>query len=121
VARDNQNLTDEQVGAILRAAWEIDQEQEFDGDLYRIVVCLAATGARYAQVRRMRAGDVQVSERRLMVPGSYKGRGGNGGSDPIPVGDDVIEVLLPQSQGGGVETRCISCLPFQGDHHRYSQ
>ncbi|KAH2819567.1 hypothetical protein KXV85_003513, partial [Aspergillus fumigatus] len=91
VARDNQILTDEEVGAILQAACEVDQEQGFDGDLYRIVVCLAATGARYAQVRRMRVGDVQVSARRLMVPGSYKGRGGNSGSDPVPVGDDVIE------------------------------
>jgi hypothetical protein len=68
VARDNQILTDEQMGLILQAAREIDQEQGFDGDLYRIVICLAATGARYAQGRRMRVGDVQVSERRLMVP-----------------------------------------------------
>jgi integrase len=99
VARDNQILTDEEVGAILQAACEVDQEQGFDGDLYRIVVCLATTGARYAQVRRMRVGDVQVSARRLMVPGSYKRRGGNGGSDPVPVGDDVIEVLLPAIAG----------------------
>lgn len=84
VARDNQVLTDEKVGAILQAACEVDQELGFDGDLYRIVVCLAATGARYAQVRRMRVGNVQVSARRLMVPGSYKGRGGNSGSDPVP-------------------------------------
>jgi integrase len=99
VARDNQILKDEEVGAILQAACEVDQKQGFDGDLYRIVVCLAATGARYAQVRRMRVGDVQVSARRLMVPGSYKGRGGNSGSDPVPVGDDVIEVLLPAIAG----------------------
>jgi integrase len=99
IARDNQILTDEQVGAILQAAWEIDQEQGYDGDLYRIVVCLAAAGARYAQVRRMRVGDVQISERRLMVPGSYKGRGGSGGSIPVPVGDDVMEVLLPAIVG----------------------
>ena len=58
VARDNQILRDEEVGAILQAACEVDQEQGFDGDLYRIVVSLAATGARYAQVRRMRVGDV---------------------------------------------------------------
>ena len=99
VARDNQIRTDEEVGAILQAACEVDQELGFYGDLYRIVVCLAATGARYAQVRRMRVGDVQVSARRLMVPGSYKGRGGNSGSDPVPVGDDVIEVLLPAIAG----------------------
>ncbi|MBV9566282.1 MAG: tyrosine-type recombinase/integrase [Bradyrhizobium sp.] len=95
VARDNQILSDEQVGNLLRAAREIDDEQGFDGDLYRIVVGLAATGARFAQVRRMRVSDAQRKEQRLMVPGSYKGRGGNGGSVPVPVGEDIIEVLLP--------------------------
>ncbi|MGY3478515.1 tyrosine-type recombinase/integrase [Bradyrhizobium ottawaense] len=94
VARDNQILTDAQVGNLLRAAREIDGEQGFEGDLYRLVVCLAATGARFAQARRMRVGDVQAKEHRLMVPGSYKGRGGNGGSVPFPVGEDIIEVLL---------------------------
>jgi hypothetical protein len=47
----------------------------------------------------MRVGNLQVCERRLMVPGSYKGRGGNGGSVPVPVGDDVIETLLPAIVG----------------------
>ena len=95
VARDNQILPDAQVGILLRAAREIDGEHGFEGDLYRIVVCLAATGARFAQVRRMRVSDAQRKEQRLMVPGSYKGRGGNGGSVPVPVGEDVIEVLSP--------------------------
>lgn len=99
VARDNQILTDEEIGAILQAAFEADQELGFDGDLYRVVVCLAATGARYAQARRMRVGDVQVSARRLIVPGSYKERGGNSGSVPVPMGDDVIEALLPAIAG----------------------
>ncbi|MTV16188.1 MULTISPECIES: tyrosine-type recombinase/integrase [Bradyrhizobium] len=94
VARDNQVLTDAQVSNLLRAAREIDGEQGFEGDLYRLVVCLAATGARFAQARRMRVGDVQAEEHRLMVPGSYKGRGGNGGSVPFPVGEDIIEALL---------------------------
>lgn len=95
VARDNQILSDAQVGILLRAAREIDGEHGFEGDLYRIVVCLAATGARFAQVRRMRVSDAQRKEQRLMVPGSYKGRGGNGGSVPVPVGEDVVEVLSP--------------------------
>jgi integrase len=95
VARDNQILTDAQIGTLLRAAREIDAEQGYEGDLYRLAVFLAATGARFAQARRMRVSDAQRKERRLMVPGSYKGRGGNGGSVPIPVGDDVIEALLP--------------------------
>ncbi|WP_315730318.1 MULTISPECIES: tyrosine-type recombinase/integrase [unclassified Bradyrhizobium] len=99
VARDNQILTDAQVGTLIRAAREIDEEQEFEGDLFRIVVCLAATGARFAQLRRMRVSDAQRAEQRLMVPGSYKGRGGNGGSVPVPVGEDVIEVLLPAISG----------------------
>ena len=58
---------------LLRAAREIDGEQGFEGDLYRIVVCLAATGARFAQARRMRVSDAQRKEQSLMVPGSYKG------------------------------------------------
>ena len=45
VARDNQILTDAQVSKLLRAACEIDGEQGFEGDLYRLVACLAATGA----------------------------------------------------------------------------
>jgi integrase len=99
IARDNQILTDGQVGVLLRSTGEIDREQEFEGDLYRIVVSLAATGSRYSQVRRMRVGDAQVAQRRLMVPNSYKGRGGTGGSEPIPVGEDVIETLLPAIVG----------------------
>ena len=114
-------LYSNKVGAILQAAWEIDQEQGFDGDLYRIVVCLAATGARYAQVRRMRVGDVEVSARRLMMPGSYKGRGGNSGSDPVPVGDDVIEVLLPASDSGLVALKDLRAVEVAATQHRASR
>jgi hypothetical protein len=46
----------------------------------------------------MRVGDAQIPERRLMVPDSYKGNG-TGGSEPIPVGEDVMEVLLPAIAG----------------------
>ncbi len=74
VARDNQVLSDAQISTLLQAAREIDDEQGFEGDLHRIVVCLAATGARFAQARRMRVSDAQREEQRLMVPGSYKGR-----------------------------------------------
>ena len=34
-----------------------------------------------------------------MVPGSYKGRGGNAGAVPVPVGADVIDALLPAITG----------------------
>lgn len=116
-ARDNQILTDAQVGNLLRAAAEIDAEQESEGDLYRLVVCLAATGARFAQVRRMRVSNSQLKERRLMMPGSYKGRGGNGGSVPIPVGDDVIEVLLPAIVGRPKEAPLFERWSYEQEPH----
>jgi hypothetical protein len=34
-----------------------------------------------------------------MVPNSYKGNGTTGGSEPIPVGEDVMEALLPAILG----------------------
>ena len=55
-ARDNQILTDAQIGKLIRAARDIDAAQKWDGDLYRLVVVLAATGARFSQVARMRVG-----------------------------------------------------------------
>ena len=73
-ARDNQILTDAQV-AKLRAAHEIDAKEGWEGDLFRLVVMLAATGARFSQVVRMAVGDVQRARSRVMVPPSRKGRG----------------------------------------------
>jgi integrase len=99
VARDNQILTDGQVSILIRSSGDIDAAEEWEGDLHRLVVGLGATGARYSQIRRMRVGDAQVKQRRLMMPNSYKGRGGTGGSEPIPVGDDVMEALLPAIVG----------------------
>lgn len=81
----------------------VDQEHSAYSDRYRIAVCLLETGARYAQVRRMRVGDVKVSAGRLMVPVFYIGRGGNSGSDPVPVGD--VRCFYPQSP---VAKRCTS-------------
>ena len=54
---------------------EVDAEDEWNGDLARLVITLAATGGRFSQVTRMRVGDVQARERRLMIPVSRKGRG----------------------------------------------
>lgn len=95
LARDNQILSDAQVGRLIRAAREIDAEQDWEGDLYRFVVVLAATGARFSQIARMKVGDVQRAQSRLMVPVSRKGRGRKSGSTPVPVGKDVLDALLP--------------------------
>ncbi len=99
VARDNQILTDGQIGILIRSAGEIDATEEWEGDWHRMVVGLAATGSRYSQIKRMRVGDAQIAERRLIMPNSYKGNGETGGSEPIPVGDDVMEALLPAIVG----------------------
>ncbi|ESY81780.1 integrase [Mesorhizobium sp. LNHC221B00] len=99
LARDNQIMSASQVGAILAAAREVDTEGNWDGDLFRFVVLLAATGARFSQIARMKVGDVQRAQGRLMVPSSRKGKGGKVASVPVPVGKDVLDALLPATTG----------------------
>lgn len=93
VARDNQILADAQVARLIGAAREIDAEQGWDGDLFRIVVVLASTGARFSQIARLRVGDLQLSSKRLFIPASRKGKGRKVGSTGVPIGADVMEAL----------------------------
>ena len=51
IARDDAALPDEDVRKLLDAAGEIDEEGGWDGDLHRLVVALAATGARFISSR----------------------------------------------------------------------
>lgn len=95
VARENQILSDEQVTSLIAAALEIDQEQGWDGDLYRLLLVMAATGARFSQVARLRVMDVQTGARRIMMPPSRKGRGGKLSLISVPVGRDVLDALAP--------------------------
>jgi integrase len=97
VARDNQILTDDQVRKIVAAAVALDE----DGDFARLVVVLAATGARFAQVTRMTVRDVQVERSRLMVPQSFKGDKGGTDLIRVPVGKDTLEALAPILEGRG--------------------
>ncbi|MER8783230.1 tyrosine-type recombinase/integrase [Mesorhizobium sp. M1006] len=99
VARESQILSDADIARLLRAAREIDAADRWEGDLFRLVVLLAATGARFSQVVRMRVGDVQRVQGRVMVPLSRKGRGSKSGAAPVPVGSDVLDALLPASTG----------------------
>ncbi len=100
-ARANQILSDAEVGALIAAAREVDAAQEWDGDLFRMVLLLAATGALFGQLRRMLVRDVQRSNRRVMVPPSRKGQGHKTESIPVPVGGDVFDALLPAVTGRG--------------------
>jgi integrase len=97
--RENQILSAAQFDRLMRAAKDVDAERELDGDLYRLVVMLAATGARFSQVARMRVGDVQRKQGRLLVPTSLKGKGKKIAATPVPVGKDVLDALLPATTG----------------------
>ena len=107
LARENQILTDAQIARLIGAAREIDAEQGWDGDLFRLVVVLAATGARFSQIARMKVGDVQRSQGRLMVPVSHKGRGHKSGSVPHPVGKDVLDALVTVVTGRANDARLL--------------
>jgi integrase len=93
IARDNQILDDEMIRQIVAAAFETDD------DLGRMVLCLAATGARFSQIRRIKVRDAQLSLRRLLVPHSRKGRNKAAGYSPIRIGQDVIDALRPAITG----------------------
>lgn len=101
VARDSQILSDQEVRWIIEAARQIDSELDWDGDLLRMVVLLAATGARFSQVQRLAVQDLQVIASRIMMPSSAKGRKKALRYVPIPIGKDVIEIMRPAVAGRG--------------------
>ncbi|HWK13750.1 MAG TPA: tyrosine-type recombinase/integrase [Rhizobiaceae bacterium] len=94
VARENQILADKDIARLVAAAKEVDDEQGWNGDLFRLVLVLAATGARFSQLVRARVSDLQLGERRILVPASRKGKG-KAGSIAVPLGDDVLNMLKP--------------------------
>lgn len=89
VARENQILEDGQVREIIRTALEQDE----DGDFALLVILLAATGARFSQLRRMRVVDVQLEHSRVLVPTSFKGKGRSPALIKVCIGPDVSQVL----------------------------
>lgn len=94
VPRSPRLLSDDQVRAVIQAAHDIDHENDLGGDLDRLIVVLAATGARFSQIARMTVGDVM--DGRLMVPTSRKGRGHKTRhKTAVRVGRDVIDKLQP--------------------------
>jgi integrase len=88
-ARDNQILDDDLVRKIIKLAMQCDR----DGDFALLVILLAATGARFCQLRRMRVCDVQLEHSRILVPTSFKGKGKSPALTKVPVGSDVLERL----------------------------
>lgn len=91
-ARDNQILSDDQIAQVLEATREVDLANGWEGDLYRLVLVLASTGARFSQVARLKVRDLQMDAARFIIPCSFKGRG-KSGSITVPVGQDVLTAL----------------------------
>jgi len=96
VSRDNQVLPDETIRTILAHV----AAQDKDGDLHALCVVLAATGARFSQIARMKVRDVDLDQSWLFVPPSRKGRGKRiGANTRIRVGPDVIALLRSRVEG----------------------
>lgn len=92
-ARDNQILSDDQIRRVIAASIALDK------DFGRLVVLLAATGARFAQIRRMRVADVQPGQGRLMVPESFKGKKQLLIHIRVAVGADTLAAIAPAIAG----------------------
>ena len=100
VAREAQILPDADVRALIAAAWQVDAEGDWGGDLGRLVLVLAATGARFGQVARMTVANVLPAQNRLMVPTSRKGKGEKPTTHiGVRVGDDVLAALAKATAG----------------------
>jgi integrase len=93
-----QLLTEEQVRAVVNAAFEVDP----NGDFGRLVLLAAATGARFSQLANLIILDFQFRNSRLMMPSSRKGKNRQPGARAaVPASIDVMQRLLPAIDGRG--------------------
>ena len=105
-----QLLTDEQTRAVIEAAFAVDDS----GDFGRLVLVLAATGARHSQVARLNVANLQIPLTRVMMPGSKKGRTRR--EKPpvaVPLSSDVIERLLPAAEGRAFDDPLLERWTFK--------
>ncbi|MFI0843956.1 tyrosine-type recombinase/integrase [Mesorhizobium sp. IMUNJ 23232] len=96
IAREGQILADSDIIRLLAIGRTVDAVLGMEGDLFRLLVVMNATGARFSQIARMRVKDCQVAVSRLMVPVSRKGSKKPKSSSHIgfPVGRDVMDELV---------------------------
>ena len=98
--REAQVLSDAEVRRVIAAARKVDAAGEWEGSLHRMVLKLAATGARFSQSARMKVADVQAEQGRVMVPVSRNGRGVKASTHiAFRVGDDVLAELAKVTAG----------------------
>ena len=87
-------LSDDQVRRLTAAALEIDAENDWEGDLYALVIALTATGARFSQIKRIPVDWFQDTRKRVLVPSSKKGRSKKDRPPAaVPIGPDVLPIL----------------------------
>jgi hypothetical protein len=94
-SRNVQVLSDDQVRALVSAAYEVDWAFGLFVEVH------ASTGARTSQIARLVVGDLQVSNGngpRLMMPGSRKGRGRKPSKSPVPI-TKALAVKLQAAAG----------------------
>jgi integrase len=82
-SRNPQRLTDDQVRAVVAAAYSVDR-------CFGVYVEVAAqTGARLSQIARLTCRDLLFDPPRLNVPGSRKGRSRKPGKRAVPISDSL--------------------------------
>ena len=88
--REAQILTDDDVRRIVEASFDKD------ADLGALVLVLAATGCRFDQAARLTVADLQIGNRRILIPTSLKGRGAKPQTHiAVPLADDALARLGP--------------------------
>lgn len=105
--RPNIILNEDQLRSLLLAARLIDEEDDWEGDLYHLVLGLAATGARFSQLAKLPIDWFQPKLKRILVPSSKKGRSKQERLPaPVSIGGDVI-VVLCKAAGARTESELL--------------
>ena len=98
--REKQILSDADIRRVIDAANEVDSQQGWGGDLDSMILVLAATGARFGQVARLRVVDLEIEQALLMVPTSLKGTSTSKASHiPVPILPEVVDALKVATKG----------------------
>lgn len=116
-SRNVQRLDDDQVRAVIAAAYAIDRSF----GLY--VETAAVTGSRLSQIARLTVADLQTD--RLMMPASRKGRGRKPGKHAVPITPELAAKLRSNRSAGATLLLRSDGTAWQttdiGDHARLYQ
>lgn len=99
LSRKNKILSDSQVIGLLHAAQQVDASSKWNGESFQTRRCPCRYGSSVLVDRTYARMGLPAQASRLLVPVSRKGRGQKSGSIPIPIGRDVLDVLLPAVTG----------------------